>query len=87
MHIHRTSSKKETKQEETPWILLSIIWYLAMLREQGKAMYIPKKKKSHKKRTRGKKKQWIKTKNPVFSRRVRNFVHLTRPVVTVFEAL
>jgi hypothetical protein len=87
MQVHRKSSKKEIKKEGTPWILLSIIWYLAMLREQGKAMYIPKKKKSHKKRTRGKKKQWIKTKNPVFSRRARNSVRLTRPVVTVFEAL
>jgi|GEM_PF-4056263 len=41
--------KKETnitiQQIETPWILFSIIWYLAMIREQGKVSVSKKPKK------------------------------------------
>lgn len=42
--------KKETYEihhelHETPWVLLSIIWHMTMIREQGVVQYQPKKKK------------------------------------------
>jgi hypothetical protein len=48
---------RETKEEEKNpnsygvWVLLAIIWHMTMIREQGKAVMIPKKKKKKKKRS------------------------------------
>jgi len=53
--IGKTNKEEKTIHEFSPWILLSIIWYLTMIREQGKAAIIPKKKKKNKRR--GKKKR------------------------------
>ena len=33
------------EEQETPWVLLSIIWYMTMIREQGMVQYHTKKKK------------------------------------------
>jgi len=49
------SGRENIHHEQSPWVLLSIIWYLTMIREQGKAVIIPKKKKKNKRR--GKKKR------------------------------
>lgn len=35
----------ERQDSQTPWLLLSIIWYLVMLREQGKITIVKKQKK------------------------------------------
>jgi hypothetical protein len=48
--IGKTNKEEKTIHESSPWILLSIIWYLTMIREQGKAVIIPKKKKKNKRR-------------------------------------
>jgi len=55
LFIRKNNKEEKTIHEFSPWILLSIIWYLTMIREQGKAVIIPKKKK--KKNSRGKKKR------------------------------
>ncbi len=55
-HIHNTDTKDEKQEaliqkEPAPWILLSIIWYLAMIRESGaqnaQKAKVKKKKKSY----------------------------------------
>ena len=46
--IQKTVSKDtyhERQDSQTPWILLSIIWYLVMVREQGKVTIVKKQKK------------------------------------------
>ena len=46
--IQKTVSKEtyhERQDSQTPWILLSIIWHLVMLREQGKVTIVKKQKK------------------------------------------
>ncbi|MCJ7826199.1 hypothetical protein MUP56_01115, partial [Patescibacteria group bacterium] len=45
LFIRKNNKEEKTIHEFSPWILLSIIWYLTMIREQGKAVIIPKKKK------------------------------------------
>jgi len=46
--IGKTNKEEKTIHESSPWILLSIIWYMTMIREQGKAVILPKKKKKKK---------------------------------------
>ena len=45
----KIGKEEQSCQESSPWILLSIIWYLTMIREQGKVPILPKKKKKKKK--------------------------------------
>jgi hypothetical protein len=40
--------EEQSSHESGPWVLLSIIWYLTMIREQGKVVISPKKKKKKK---------------------------------------
>jgi len=46
------SGRKNIHHEQSPWILLSIIWHMTMIREQGKAVILPKKKRKKKKNVR-----------------------------------
>jgi len=42
--IDQKEQLENSMETETPFILLSIIWYLVMVREQGKVTYVKKKK-------------------------------------------
>jgi hypothetical protein len=52
LFIRKNNKEEKTIHESSPWILLAIIWYMTMIREQGKVVVLPQKKRKKKKNVR-----------------------------------